>query len=609
MDIVNCENRAGQIQRRERMQKLTHDNILELVPHHLQQYVVEQHYDRYTSQDHSVWRYIIRKNLSFLGKHAHPAYLDGLQKTGISEERIPDIIEMNQALQQIGWSAVVVNGFIPPAAFMEFQANKILVISAEMRTVGHILYTPAPDIVHEAAGHAPIIADAEYSEYLQRFGEYGAKAMSSKIDFEIYEAIRNLSIIKEYPYATEKQVSDAETNLEEKLAANTIPSEATKLSRLHWWTVEYGLIGTPDNFKQYGAGLLSSVGESQGCLNPKVKKIPLTTDCVNYNYDITTMQPQLFVTESWQNLMQVLEEFSETMCFRTGGLHSLRKAIESENVATAVYSSGLQVSGRISEVRSDKEDKPTYLKTEGNTALAFSDAEIAGHGIDYHKDGLGSPMGKLSDSIKPLENYSDTDLSQAGIIKDHDVKLTYSSGVTVEGKLKNMIRSNGKLLLLSFTDCTVRDDKGSTLFLPGWGIYDMAVGDEIVSVYSGTADKEKFNVLPPKSENVAIEIEYEDKEKHLFTFYKEMRDMRSRGQLDIKRLNKIYDEAREDYPEDWLIRLELYEMAKQDSGDLILAESLRADLEKMKNISEEYDSLITSGLDLLDGNKQDHPQV
>ena len=80
---------------------------------------------------------------------------------------------MNDILGKIGWGAVAVDGFIPPAAFMEFQAYKVLVIACDMRQLHHIEYTPAPDIVHEAAGHAPIIVDREYSDYLQRFGEVG----------------------------------------------------------------------------------------------------------------------------------------------------------------------------------------------------------------------------------------------------------------------------------------------------------------------------------------------------------------------------------------------------------------------------------------------------
>ena len=87
------------------------------------------------------------------------------------------------------------------------------------------------------------------------------------------------------------------------------------LSRLHWWTVEYGLIGSLKNPKIYGAGLLSSVGESQNCLTDSVKKIPFSIDCINYNYDITEQQPQLFVTESFSKLTDVLHEFEKTMIY------------------------------------------------------------------------------------------------------------------------------------------------------------------------------------------------------------------------------------------------------------------------------------------------------
>src|SRR2546428_5215081 len=92
---------------------------------------------------------------------------------------------------------------------MECQAHKVLLIACDMRQNHHSEYTPAPDIVHEAAGHAPIIVDHEYSKYLQRFGEVGAKAMSSKKDFELYQAIRHLSILKERPNADPKEVEAA----------------------------------------------------------------------------------------------------------------------------------------------------------------------------------------------------------------------------------------------------------------------------------------------------------------------------------------------------------------------------------------------------------------
>jgi phenylalanine-4-hydroxylase len=274
---------------------LVHENIKNL-PRHLLQYIVDQNYAGYTPVDHSVWRYVLRQNRRFLKDHAHEVYLEGLRKTGLKTEAAPSIDEMNHILAKIGWAAVPVDGFIPPAAFMEFQAYRVLVIAADMRQLHHIEYTPSPDIIHEAAGHAPIIADPEYADYLQLFGKIGAKAMSSKKDFELYEAIRRLSILKESPDADPDEVAAAEKEVLYKQDNLGEPSEMALISRLHWWTVEYGLIGDLENPLLYGAGLLSSIGEAASCLSPKVKKLPYNLDTANYAFDITTKQPQLFVT-------------------------------------------------------------------------------------------------------------------------------------------------------------------------------------------------------------------------------------------------------------------------------------------------------------------------
>lgn len=139
----------------------------------------------------------MRKNVAYLSRVAHESYTKGLKQTGISIDSIPNMYGMNRILKEIGWAAVAVDGFIPPAAFMEFQAYNVLVIASDIRQLEHIEYTPAPDIIHEGAGHAPIIANPEYAEYLRRFGEIGCKAISSSHDYDIYEAIRELSILKE----------------------------------------------------------------------------------------------------------------------------------------------------------------------------------------------------------------------------------------------------------------------------------------------------------------------------------------------------------------------------------------------------------------------------
>src|SRR6266513_6222097 len=123
-----------------------------------------------------------------------------------------------------------------------------------------------------------------------------------------------------------------------------------RLSRLHWWTVEYGLLGPLENPKIYGAGLLSSIGESVSCLESNVKKIPYSLAAADTAFDITTKQPQLFVCRDFKHLSDVLEEFASKMAFMVGGLEGIRNAIECNNVATCEYSSGLQVTGIFDEV-------------------------------------------------------------------------------------------------------------------------------------------------------------------------------------------------------------------------------------------------------------------
>src|SRR5438128_1962642 len=230
--------------------------------------------------------------------------------------------------------------------------------------------------------YTPIIVDREYSQYLQRFGEVGAKAMSSRKDFELYEAIRHLSILKELPNSDPKEVEEATREVEFRQKNLGKPSEMALLSRLHWWTVEYGLIGTLDKPKIYGAGLLSSIGESVSCLEANVKKIPYSIDAQNTPFDITTRQPQLFVCRDFNHLRDVLEEFAGTMAYRVGGLEGINKAIECKNTAAAECSSGLQVSGVFTEVITDADHQPIYLRTTGPTALAFANKQLDRHGKD-----------------------------------------------------------------------------------------------------------------------------------------------------------------------------------------------------------------------------------
>lgn len=576
---------------------MNQEQVLESIPSHLRPFCVQQRYDEYTPQDQAVWRYIMHRNMHALRLHAHPAYVEGLEKTGINIERIPDIDEMNRCLGKIGWRAVVVDGFVPPAAFMEFQEHKILVISADMRNINNVLYTPAPDIVHEAAGHAPIIAEPQYAEFLQKVGAYGAKAVFSKLDYELYEAIRYLSIIKEYPDATEAEIEKAEQEMNDAIARNTDPSEAALLSRFHWWTVEYGLMGKPEDFNIYGAGILSSVGESKACLDPKVKKLPLSVDCVNYNYDITEMQPQLFVARDFDHLLEVLEEFAETMCFRKGGIGSVKKLIASENVGTCVLDSGLQIAGVFDLVKSDDNGRICWIGTSGPTQLAWNEQELCCHGTQYHPDGYATAMGRLIGADKPLHTYDDSDLAHAGILVGEAVDIRFDTGYRVTGKLKNVTRRDGTLLLMSIAEASAFDPDGVMLDLKIDDVFHLGIGSEVVSAYSGSADRVKFNVYPEPSKRKTIKVQHTRDQKLLFSLYDQVALSRTTGEASLVVLNDIHDRLRA-YPNEWLIRLEMLEICTEHLFES-LASTLRSELLSLCKLSADHDDLIKSGLEML----------
>src|SRR6266496_2850651 len=104
------------------------ERAMQRLPPHLRRYVVAQDYDAYTPRDQAVWRHILRRLVRHLASRAHPSYLRGLEATGIGTERIPSMDEMNDKLARLGWSAVAVRGFIPPAVFTELQADRKSVV-------------------------------------------------------------------------------------------------------------------------------------------------------------------------------------------------------------------------------------------------------------------------------------------------------------------------------------------------------------------------------------------------------------------------------------------------------------------------------------------------
>ncbi len=584
----------------------TYEEILDSIPSHLKRYVVDQNYERYTPVDQAAWRFTLNQLKAFLSENAHEVYESGLKKTGISIERIPKISDMSEKLQQFGWVAVPVSGFIPPAAFMEMQSLGILPIASDMRSVDHILYTPAPDIVHEAAGHAPILVDEQFASYLKKYAQVAKKAIVGKKDLEQYEAIRVLSDVKEDPNSTKEEIQKAEDQLQKINAELTFISEAAKLGRMNWWTAEYGLIGDLSNPKIFGAGLLSSIGESKECLKNHVEKVPLSLKCIDTTYDITEPQPQLFVTDSFENLHQVLDEMAEGMAFRKGGVFGLEEALQAETVNTVVLDSGLQFSGQVVSYKKDDKDRAYFVKLDGPSQLALNEMQLNNHGKERHPHGFSTPLGPIKGKGKSLFEMTPPELESLGIAKGKTSKITFESGITVEGEVsKVLFDTNERALLITWTQCTSQLN-GEILFEPSWGEFDMATGSEIISVFGGPADRDTYGGIDEFAKKVIPPRVFSENEKKRHQIYFKVREWReSDKEVRGEEIASTYETSLAVKNDDWLLYFELYELAlkmeSQFSQNLSeIKNTLRTHLEAIKSKSENLNKLISMGLSYVE---------
>ncbi len=566
------------------------------IPSHLREFITEQDTTQYHPIDHAVWRYLLRQLKNFLSVHAHSCYLEGLEKTGITVDQIPSISSISEKLEKFGWTAVPVSGFIPPAAFMELQSLGILPIASAMRSIEHILYTPAPDIVHEAAGHAPILVNPEFARYLKQYANVAKKAIVSNEDLALYEAIRELSDIKEYPNSTETEIRKANEKLCHIAENMTVTSEATLLGRMNWWTAEYGLIGSLEDPKIYGAGLLSSYGEAKNCLKNHVKKFPLNIDCIKYSYDITEPQPQLFVAQSFSDLIRTLQELSVELSYKKGGIFGLNQAIKAKTINTVQLNSGLQISGQVIKYIADKDDECIFFRLQGPSQLSLGYKELSGHNKEYHNHGYSSPLGFIKEYKNCLSWASDEDLKNMKILKGQWVEIHFESGLKVKGKLIDSLRTpRGELCLLSFSDCTVTY-KDQTFFKPEWGTFDMAVGSKIESVFAGPADRKKYGLtacfvkkmVPPKKNST--------KDQKLNEIYKDIRESRNRKTPDFDQIKSLFNSLEKEFQEDWLTRVEIVELTYRLTEAKSLRKSVLESLEKIKRERPNTSTMIDDGL-------------
>ena len=230
--------------------------------------VVEQPWDGYTPTDHQVWATLFRRQREVLVGRACDAFLDAQDTMGMTPDAIPKFSDLNQALRAAtGWELVGVEGLLPELVFFDHLANRRFPVTWWIRKPEQMDYLSEPDLFHDLFGHVPLLMDPVFADYLQCFGHGGVKA-------------------------------------------HGIGEDALMLlSRLYWYTVEFGLIRQPDGLRIYGSGIVSSKGESIHCLESDApNRIGFDLERImRTRYRIDTFQKTYFVIDSFEQLMKATE--------------------------------------------------------------------------------------------------------------------------------------------------------------------------------------------------------------------------------------------------------------------------------------------------------------
>ncbi len=228
-------------------------------------FTVDQDYGAYTALDQSLWRKLFTRQQSLLPAYAADHCLTGLKLLGCKADTIPRLTELSDTLQRIcGWQVVGVPGLLPERDFFQFLADRRFPVTTWMRRPEELDYLVEPDFFHDCFGHLPLLTDPEFGNFVQAYGQRGAAAAA----------------------ATELQ----------------------RLARLYWYTVEFGLMRCASGLRAYGAGIVSSFGETLWAIDsPQPQRLrfdPATVMATPYLID--EFQSRYFVIDSFEQLIDAV---------------------------------------------------------------------------------------------------------------------------------------------------------------------------------------------------------------------------------------------------------------------------------------------------------------
>ncbi|HEY2709347.1 MAG TPA: phenylalanine 4-monooxygenase [Caulobacteraceae bacterium] len=230
-------------------------------------WTIPQDWASFTPAEHALWDRLFQRQSDLLANRAVPAFLNGLDVLHLSKPGIPDFAELSERLTKLtGWSVVAVPGLVPDEVFFDHLAHRRFVAGRFIRRPDQIDYLEEPDVFHDVFGHVPLLADPVFADYMQAYGEGGLRAA-------------RLGAIE-------------------------------RLARVYWHTVEFGLIRTGQGLRIYGAGIVSSHGESLYSLeSAKPPRVAFDLKRVmRTRYEIDDFQPLYFVIDRFEDLLtQTLE--------------------------------------------------------------------------------------------------------------------------------------------------------------------------------------------------------------------------------------------------------------------------------------------------------------
>lgn len=230
-------------------------------------YTVQQRYERYTPEDQAIWRELWQRQIQLIRSHATPEFVAGVELVGAGPEAIPHFEEASAALRKrTGWEIIGVPGLIPEKEFFAHLAARHFPVTVWIRTREELDYLVEPDLFHDFFGHVPLLAQPQFADFVQAYGQLGPVAAK-------HDAYR-------------------------------------VFARLYWYMVEFGLMQTPVGLRAYGAGMLSSAGETRYCLeSPVPNRIGFDLERVlSTNYLIDAYQQTYFVIEHYDELFKAVLE-------------------------------------------------------------------------------------------------------------------------------------------------------------------------------------------------------------------------------------------------------------------------------------------------------------